>query len=90
MKFAEEIRYHAEDDQFASKFPTGMMLKLADAIDELERTARRFSDDPTPEHNKALTDAVTALVRDRDEPPYGEYDPQGRWQALREAYRKDK
>jgi len=68
MKYTEEIRYHAEDDRFASKFPTGMMLELADAIDELERAARRFSGDPTPEHNKALTDALTALVRDRDEP----------------------
>lgn len=68
INYSHILRHYADDSLFASKFPTGTMLELADALDELERTARRFSGDPTPEHNKELTDALTALIRDRNEP----------------------
>ena len=66
INYAHILRHYADDSLFASKYPTGKMLGLADALDELERTARRFSGDPTPEHNKELTDAITALVSEHN------------------------
>jgi len=69
MNYADQIRYYAEDDQYASKMPTGMMLGIAEALEALEQSAKRFSADSTAEHRDALTEAIFALIRSEDANP---------------------
>ena len=69
MNYAYKIRHYAEDDRFTSKMPTGMMLGIAEGLEELEQSAKRFSADPTPEHRDALTEAIFTLIRSEDANP---------------------
>ena len=65
MNYANIIRNYADDSQFASKFPTGTMLGLADALDRASDAYEAYVSDPTM-HTTRMLDTMLAILFDSE------------------------
>lgn len=63
MNYANVIRNYADDSMFASKFPTGTMLGLADALDRASDAYEAYISDPTADTIRML-DTMLAIIFD--------------------------